>query len=250
MKFGIQMFGARELFKKDPANFFETVAKMGYTGIEACLVADTLPPQMTETLWKLEDVPGYLKLMESVGLELMSFHAFGLEDRMVELYEKYGAPHFVLHCGNVAENFEKRLDFVAKTADALHSAGSQLWLHNGAGDCVPGKVDGMSYYEALISRAPYVQGEFDNGWGIMDGADQYAIMERLGDNLGCLHLKEVAPGWEDKPMVERFALPGEGISDFKRLLTLNAGRDIILDEDFPVKDWFIDFQQTINYLRG
>ena len=250
MKYGIQLYGARELFKRDPAKFFETVAEMGYTSIEACLVADTMPAPMVNTLWRLEDVPGYLKIMESLGLEMTSFHAFGLEDRMVEIYEKFGAPHFVVHCGNVAEDFEKRLDFIGRLYEDVHSAGAQLWLHNGAGDCVPGKVDGMCYYKALIRKIPGLQAEFDNGWGIMDGADQYAIMETLGDALGCLHLKEVAAGWEAKPMGERFALPGEGMSDFDRLLTINAGRDIILDEDFPVKDWYTDFSHTIEYLKA
>jgi sugar phosphate isomerase/epimerase len=249
MKYGIQLFGAQALFREDPMNFFETVAEMGYSCIEPCIVAETLPPPMVKNLWKMDEIGGFLRAMESLGLSMISCHAFGLEDRMVEIYEKFGPEHFVAHVGGAAENFEKRADELCALSEKLHAAGAQLWLHNGAGDCVPGKVDGLSYYEALLRRVPYIKAELDNGWAVMDGADQYALMEKLGDALGCLHVKEMARGWENKPMERRFALPGEGISDFSRLMKLNGGRPVILDEDYPVGDWFDDFRRTIKVLR-
>lgn len=250
MEYGIQLFGAREFFKADPRNFFETVSRMGYGYIEPCLAADFLPPQMTSTLWTVDETAGYIKMMDEAGLSIISCHAFGLEERMVELRERFGIPRFVVHVGDAAADFNRRLDEIGELSEKLRAAGAELWLHNGEGDCVPGKAGELSYYEALLKGAPYVKAELDNGWAIMDGVDQYALMEALGDSLGCLHLKEMACGLESLPMERRFAVPGEGVSDFARLLALNGARPIILDEDYPVRDWFDDFEKTINALRA
>lgn len=250
MKYGIQLFGARELFRKDPQDFFKTVSDMGFGMIEPCLVAETMPPRMSETLWKVEEVPTFVKMMDALGLEMISCHAFGLEDRMVELREKFGFKYFVAHCGKAASEFDKRLDELGRLSEDLHAAGAELWLHNGAGDCTPGRMDGVSVLEALLNKLPYAKSQFDNGWAILDGADQYALMETLGDKLGCLHIKEVGHGWQDKPMAERFAAPGEGISDIKRLLTINGTRPVILDEDFPVRDWYDDFERTMKAFKA
>ena len=99
MEFGVQIFGCLAECKRDPDAFFKVIAEAGYRQIEPCIMFDDpvkkaemakaegnkFMERLVENVWKPDDLPLYLKLMEKHGLILSSAHVFA--DNLMEAAE-------------------------------------------------------------------------------------------------------------------------------------------------------------------
>jgi sugar phosphate isomerase/epimerase len=88
-------------------------------------------------------------------------------------------------------------DEIAATADALNeaarhalSSGVRIGYHNHAHE-LSMQIDGVTALERLAARLdPAVALEVDTYWAAVGGADPVALLERLGERVVALHLKD------------------------------------------------------------
>jgi len=120
-------------------------------------------------------------------------------------------------------------DAVDETAERLTALADQLadldWTlhyHNHAHEFVD--LDGENAFERFVREASGVGIELDVGWALVGGADPVSLIERYGDRIDVLHMKDMDVA------TEAFREIGDGDVDMGACA--EAGREANLD-------WFV-----------
>ena len=98
MQLGVQLYGAMDLFRKDPQGFLSKLAHAGYTDIEPCVAfgdsVESLAQKWGKPIWLPGEVAGFRTMAEREGLSIHSCHSFDnpLEhaEELVSLAEETG----------------------------------------------------------------------------------------------------------------------------------------------------------------
>lgn len=204
MKFGIQTFGSRNEWKKDPLGFFKTIRSWGYRYLEPCVSFGKLDLSKVG-IWTTEEMERYVPTMREAGLELDSVHAFSqnLEEdlpEMLQTAERHGIKRYVLKCpGEITEEAYRAYGETCKAcAKALRSHGIELLFHNG-GEEISGKLQGKTAYEYLLDLCEgYVGAQPDIGWLYAGGEDPEAFLWRNENRVRSLHYKDMKAGTPPK----------------------------------------------------
>jgi len=111
---------------------------------------------------------------------------------------------------------------LARIGTALDAAGIGFGYHNHNWEFArsPG---GKRPIEILLGASPLLQWEMDLAWLVRAGEDPIEWMDRFGDRITAIHVKDIAPsghaldedGWADV---------GHGTLDWKRCLQRHAKR--------------------------
>lgn len=193
MKFGVQMFGADQLCRKDPEGFFRKLKKDGYQLIEPCIVLG-----QAGAGWSEEETEKYLSLGKKAGLSARSCHILTPEpaaaaESMVRLAKQHGFSQFVwnLPADLSEEACEEFAGICMEAADKLAQTGAQLLLHNGKEASVK-RIDGQTAYEWVLSRCGgKVFAQPDAGWLLAGGEDPEAFLWRNASIVKSLHYKDM-----------------------------------------------------------
>jgi sugar phosphate isomerase/epimerase len=208
---GLQLYTVRDLIAKDFAGTIKKVSEIGYPNVEIAGYGN------------LKTAAEVKKALDDAGVKAMSVH-WSL-DVLRKDVEKLVDDAQLLELQNVVVPFlpeDRRKDAAAwkETAKLLdeigsyfHGIGVELAYHNHNFEFQ--KYDGKTGLEILFENTqPHlVKAEVDVYWVKNAGEDPLAWIDKLGERIRLLHLKDMAAGADKK-----FAPVGTGIIDFKAIL--------------------------------
>jgi sugar phosphate isomerase/epimerase len=216
---GVQLYTVRDLAAKDLPGTLKRVAEVGYKFVELAGYGNLKKPQEVK------------KALDDAGLKAPSGH-WSIDvlekevERIVEECQVFEMQQVVVPY--LPEERRKDADAWKATAKRLdeiasyfHGVGVELAYHNHNFEFQ--KFDGKTGLEILFENtaAHLVKAEIDVYWAKHAGADPVALIDKLGDRVRLLHLKDLAAGDE-----KRFAPVGTGTIDFKAILAAAAKYDV------------------------
>lgn len=180
----VQLYSVREPFAADPAGTLQRLAGIGFTTVELFGFVDRADE--------------YAALLPAAGLTPSSAHASLVGKDVVPVFEaarKVGITTLI-DPFIPAERWQESDDVVA-TARELNSIaaiaadiGITIGYHNHEWE-LASKVDGTSALEALADNLdPAVILEVDTYWSAVGGVDPVGLLERLGDRVQFIHVKD------------------------------------------------------------
>lgn len=222
MQTAINLYSVREL--DDPlVDILDRVAAAGYDGVQfAGGFGEATPDQIATVLAdnELEPVPAHIGLnqLESDPAAVVdTYKTVGVDGAVVPIL---GESHFETRTAAAAAG--ERLDALGT---ALDEHGFDLHYHNHAAEFVP--VDTTTAFE-VFAEASTVGLELDVGWIHTVGMDPAALIERYGDRVDLIHMKDMADG--------EFREIGEGTVDMANCAAAARSVDaewLIYEHDQP-----------------
>lgn len=213
----VQLYTLRDLTAKDFAGTMKDVARIGYQNVEIAGYGN------------LKTAAEAKKAVDDAGLKVSGTHA-SIEvlekevERVLDENELLGSKHLI--CPFMPEARRKDADGwkqVAKSFNqigrACHERGIDFAYHNHNFEFQ--QFDGKAGLDVLLdSCEPHlVKAEIDVYWVKHGGEDPVARINKLGDRVILLHLKDMAAGPDKK-----FAEVGTGVLDFPAIL--EAGKKV------------------------
>ena len=207
----IQLYTLRDLTAKDFAGTMKQVAALGYKFVE------------TAGYGNLKDAKAAKQAVDDAGLKACSGHfAIDLLEKNVEQViadaqtlgtDTVVCPYLGEDRRKDAAGYEKTAKVLEAAGLALHQHGIILGYHNHSFEFQ--KFGGKYGLDILWENTqPHlVCAEIDVYWVQHGGVNPAEYIDKLGDRVRLLHLKDMAPG-NDK----RFAPVGTGVIDFKPIL--------------------------------
>ena len=186
-KYGIQLYSLRDISRDDFEGTLKAVADMGYKMVESAEFFGH----------DARTVKGWL---DKYGLEICSTHTgYGLLaddfDATVRYHLDIGCKNLIIpgaaH-GNMAE-INNLVSKINEWQPILEKNGIALHYHNHWQEFVP-NPDGSVAMDELASRTN-VLFEIDTYWAYVAGQDPIEVMDRYGDRVKFIHLKD---GTKDK----------------------------------------------------
>lgn len=241
---GLQLWTVRNQIAKDPQATLAAVAKAGY--------------QQVELMNVLESVD-LAKTAKDQGLQVRSAF-FNWEticspadpkaptiEAIIDGAKKMGLEYLVF--GYIGRPFRDTLDKMKGIADRCNQAaekvvkaGMKLSYHNHSFEFEK-LQGGITGYDVLIERLDLklVQFEVDVFWVAIGGWDPLATMQRLGERMSQIHLKDLKAGVgvitdEGKVPEDAFQEVGDGIIDMKKVLEIA--------DKFGVKQFHVEQDQS------
>jgi sugar phosphate isomerase/epimerase len=207
----LQLYTVRDLMAKDFAGTAKKVADIGYKFVELAGYGN------------LGNAKAARKALDDAGLKAISGH-FGIDllekklDQVIADAETLGidtivCPFLPEARRKDAKAYEAIAKQLERVGSELHQPGYVLAYHNHNFEFE--KLDGKTGLEIILDNtsAHLVMAEIDVYWVKFAGADPVALIEKLGDRVRLLHLKDMAEG-----PGKRFAPVGTGIIEFKAIL--------------------------------
>lgn len=183
----VQLYSVREHMAEDRDATLRRIAGLGYQAVEPYSPAD--------------DPKGFKALADELGLTISGTHAGGLvrdpePGPTFEAVAQLGTPLAIVPAGIPEAEFTTR-DGIARAADLLNGLAQQaegygltLGYHNHWWEFEP-KIDGVHALEVLAEQlSPQVVLEIDTYWAAVAGAQVPQLLERLGDRVVALHVKD------------------------------------------------------------
>jgi sugar phosphate isomerase/epimerase len=223
----LQLYTVRDLTAKNFAGTMKKVAEIGYQYVELAGYGN------------LADAKAVRKALDDAALKACSGHySLDLLENKIEQVkddaETLGIDTVV--CPFLPEDRRrdaKGYEAVAKVLEAagnqLHQFGVILAYHNHNFEFQ--KFGGKTGLDIIYENTPphLVAAEIDVYWVKNAGVDPVEQINKLGDRVRLLHLKDMSPGSE-----KRFAPVGTGVIDFKAILAAaekNGVRWGIVEQD-------------------
>ena len=211
MDFSYQLYSARN--EKSLDDTLKTLKQLGYTQVEgwggqfsdpATLAASVKGAGLTMPTAhmgyaQLEDSAAAIKTAQAVGIKTVFCPAPPSAD-------------FREGKGNWAE-FGAGLDKIGK---AFNAAGLGFGYHNHHWEFAKG-ADGKYPMDILLAAAPSLEWEMDLAWVVKGGEDPVKWMDKYGDRITAIHVKDIAPAGEALDE-DGWADVGYGTLDWKSLL--------------------------------
>jgi sugar phosphate isomerase/epimerase len=207
----VQLYTVRDLIASDFAGTVKQVAKIGYKAIEMAGYGN------------LKTAKEAKKALDDAGLQVSGAHASLPElekelDRVMDESDTLGnknivCPYMPDDRRKDAAGWKQAAGSLNQIGRACHERGFDFAYHNHSFEFQ--KFDGKTGLDILFDNceAHLVRAEVDVYWVKHGGEDPVERLNKLGDRVMLLHLKDMAPG-DDK----KFAEVGTGILDFKAIL--------------------------------
>lgn len=223
----LQLYSVRDMTARDFAGTVKKVADIGYKLVE------------TAGYGNLKTAKDAKKALDDAGVKAVSGHfSIDMLEKQIEqvIDEAQTLELELVVCPFLPDNRRKTAaDYqaVAKSLEKaglmLHQHGIILGYHNHAFEFE--KLDGKYGMDILLENTqPHlVCAEIDVYWVKHAGVDPVEYINKLGDRVRALHLKDMLKGQE-----KRFAPVGTGIIDFKTLIAAadkNGVRYGIVEQD-------------------
>lgn len=226
-KTAINLYSVREL-DDSLLSILDRVAAAGYDGVQfSGGLRDADPDEVVD------------KLAET-GLEPTGAHV-GIDHLEGELDAAHDLYHATLGCESAvvpyldAGHFESATA-VKETAQRLEAVAAlaaewdwPIHYHNHAHEFVD--IGDETALERLLTQAESIGVELDVGWALVGGADPAALIERYGDRIEMLHMKDMAAD-----AARGFREIGEGDVDMQACATAARTADVewlIYEHDEP-----------------
>lgn len=192
-----------------------------------------------------DDIAGLKAGLDETGLSMPSSH-FGLDmlendvDKVLEMAATLGigsifCPHIIpdLRPADSAgwRDFGARLEVAGAP---LKLAGLEFGWHNHDFEFAP-LGDGTAPMQHLLEGGPSLSWEADIAWIVRGGADPLAWIDRYGDRIRAVHVKDIAPAGKNDDE-DGWADVGHGTMNWRGLLGAlqsTAAEIFVLEHDRP-----------------
>jgi sugar phosphate isomerase/epimerase len=212
MQLAVQLYTVRDLTKTDFAGTMKKIAAIGYKNVELAGYGSA------------KDAKGAKEAIDAAGLKAVSGH-YGI-DLLTKNIDQVAADAELLDMDMVvcpflpdnlrkdAKGYEDVAKMLNEAGNALHQKGIELLYHNHAFEFTT-KVGDKNGLDILYDNTEQhlLKAEIDVYWVKRAGADPVEWINKLGNRVRMLHLKDMAAGTDQK-----FAPVGSGVIDFKAIL--------------------------------
>lgn len=190
----VQLYSLRAEAENDFRAVLESVAEMGYDGVESAGFYGMTPVE-------------FRRAVEDLGMKVSSSHApWATPHNITEVLDTVGALGLDKAAGGYGPDDFKDLDAIKRTADTVNTvmeslakAGIQLFLHNHFWEF--DKIEGRLAYDYLADLCPGVKFEIDTYWAANFGANDPAEqVNKFRARTPLLHIKD-GPLEKGKAMV-------------------------------------------------
>ncbi|MEN0051474.1 MAG: sugar phosphate isomerase/epimerase, partial [Bacteroidota bacterium] len=155
------------------------------------------------------------------------------------------------------EQYKKISDRLNKAGEECKAAGIQLCYHNHSFEFLP--MEGSTGYDVLIERLDpeLAKFELDVFWSSLGGVEPVGLMEKLGERVHLLHLKDKLTGspviYDEGKVPEETFLPlGKGAVNMKGVLELAQKNNVkyCMVEQDQSPDPIQDIGVSVSYLEN
>lgn len=237
-KYGLQLYSVRDAMKVDFEGTIKKVAEMGYSYVEfAGFFGRTA-----------EEVKA---LLEECGLGVCGSHS-SIDDLQPETIEEtiryhkaIGNENYILPsipC-NTEERLEESLRIINSAQPMLNAAGIRLSFHNHSRE-FESTLWGTTVYSQLELRTN-IDFQLDTYWAWNANTDPVRVMERLGDRISTIHLKDGFKGGKGKPLGE-----GEAPVAAIREKAIEMGVIMVVESETLDPSGLDEAQRCMDYLKS
>ncbi len=247
---GVQMFTLRKYTQSldDLKQALQKVRAIGYTSIQVSAFGEIAATDILAAC-RAEGI--------AIGGTHVAWDRFRFDlDRVIEEHLLWECRHAAI--GMIAPKtylsmagLQRFLDELAPVAEKLGEHGIDFSYHNHAHEFV--HFDGKPWLAHLYDTAPdrLLKAELDTHWIVAGGADPVPWIERCGDRMPLLHLKDFALNAEGQRI---FAAIGQGNMNWQAILAAAEAQSInyyFVEQDSCYgADEFDCLQQSYDYLHG
>ncbi|MFB6296704.1 MAG: sugar phosphate isomerase/epimerase family protein [Halobacteriales archaeon] len=225
MRTAINLYSVREL-DEPTLDVLARVAAAGYDGVQfSGGLGDATPGDVADAL----DDHGLDVTPAHVGIGEIEDDTEAVLDTYADALGCAGVvvPHLGEEHFESADAVEETADRLSALADDLGAAGIDLHYHNHAHEFTD--LGDATGFERFIEVSEDVYVELDVGWAQTGGADPVDLIERYGDRMPLIHMKDMTADGE-------FAEIGEGAVDMAACAGAAAdagGEWLIYEHDEP-----------------
>ena len=262
---GIQLYTVRNQMAEDPLATLKAIKKAGYAQVEGGDLAtyDKMMPMIEEaglttqsTFFPWSYLTGRWDLVEGEKPASTEFAS------VVEAAQKLEMKYLIFGYMTPAErgtldDFHKVAEALNKAGEQCNEAGIKLCYHNHAFEFKP--IDGEVPYDVLIEEvdSDKMTFELDVFWSSLAGHEPIPLMEKLGDRITLLHLKNKKEGTpmiydEGKVPADAFQELDDGVIDIEKILLLaekNGVEQCFVEQD-QSPDPIQSINQSVKYLHS
>lgn len=227
---GLQLWTVRNQMAEDAPGTLRAIAEAGYEQVELMNVLDSgdiikaardlgLNVRSAFINWEsvgasgIEGVPKFEKIIEAAHEQDLQYLVFGYIGRDAR---------------DTASKLHRIADATNQAAEKTKAAGMKLSYHNHSFEfeAIDGEKTGFDIFMERFDEK-LVNFEFDVFWAAIGGWDPVETMEKLGNRLGQIHLKDLKKGQgivydEGKVPHDAFQEVGDGTIDMKRVMEVAA----------------------------
>jgi sugar phosphate isomerase/epimerase len=211
MDFSYQLYSARN--EKSLAETLKTLRSLGYAQVEGWGGQFSDPAALAAALRdaglsmptahigyaQLEDTDAALRIAATVGIKTIYCPAPPSPDYRIGMGD----------WGKLAAG-------LARIGAALNAGGVGFGYHNHNWEFAK-TAEGKTPIEIILGASPGLEWELDLAWLVKAGEDPVAWMDKLGDRITAVHVKDIAPAGEALDE-DGWADVGHGTLDWKSLL--------------------------------
>lgn len=235
MSYGLQLFSVRDLTEQNLDKALYEVASIGYHAVE---FAGFFGHSAQEVV----------RMLEAYRLTVSGTHTGVSElegdlDALIAYHQAIGNKNIIIPgaaLGTQAE-IDAFVALVQKVQPKLAEAGIALHYHNHDFEFKP-NVDGVIPYEELIQKTDLLL-EVDTFWVYAAGQDPIALLERLGDRVRLIHVKDGLQDGTGKPL-------GQGTAPVQAVLAYAAAKGLyqVVESETLTPDGITEAKVCFTYL--
>jgi len=236
----VQLYTVREAFAADPASALQRLSSIGFTTVELYGFVDR--------------VSDFADLLPKFGLTPSSAHASLIGTDVVPVFEAANALGITTVIDPMVDPERwTTSDGVVAIADELNAvaaiaadAGITVGYHNHWFE-LESALDGTNALEAFADNLdPAVILEVDTYWSAVGGVDPVGLLERLGDRVHFIHVKDGDISRDNKNQVS----VGGGRMPVLDILAAAPNATRVVELDDYSGDVFTALEDSVRFLTG
>lgn len=182
MEYGIQLYSVRDLTEKNMEEALRQVSELGYKFVEFAGFFG-IPAEEIKAM------------LDKYGLKVSGTHTGWKEiaehfEETVAYHKAIGNKNIIIPGGDFSDQkkLDALIDMINEFQPKLAAEGITLGYHNHHKEFLPNK-DGSNIEDQLIYRTN-VMLEIDTYWAYVGMKNPVALLERLGDRVKVIHIKD------------------------------------------------------------
>jgi len=255
MNAGLNLFSIRNLIKTEES-FLDTAIKlreMGYTCMQYS--GGEFNPEMIKRVTETAQLP--------VCVTHVPFDRIvGETDKLMEEHDLFGCRSIGLGALSTkylldADQFKDAVERLNKAGETMAKNGFEFCYHHHSFEFY--RIDGITAFDYMLENAPYINFTLDTYWLQYGGVDIIKTIERVGDRMSYLHMKDYKIAAQLKEdgtyrFVPDFAPVGEGNIDFKAVIKTASAynvREYLVEQDNAalMEDTLDEVRRSIKYIK-
>ena len=248
MNFGVQTFTIRKAQKKDIEKSYLPLIKMGISELEVARI--DFNEKNADEIWAIMGNHN----IRPVSIQVKPKYVFGDPESVVRFCKTTGCKNVVisqLPFSCVLGDEEKFYSFIAKLDgqyELYEKEGITLAYHHHNWEYIK-LSNGNTRMDELLSKTKKIKFVHDTYWTARCGIDPAKQIDRFGDRLLGIHLRDLDFSKKLIDVVPHDTWIGGGVIDFKSVLSAakKVGCEYFVIEQNS-KDPYSDIEKSYNYL--